>query len=300
MIKWIKNNWKDPVWSKVFAAGILAIPSGIIILFRTISENISLYNSIIEFSKLINSKISIPLWLIIIVVFFLVVLNWKNCFIIMKNTINSNEKTKKKKPEQIKNLQEIEGTTIEASQQGRTSITNKFLSTDFGIFNIWAYITDNHNRIHSQRKYMYIVGYATNGGNPLKNPILANYQNAWAIARMTPTEKDNYGTWRFWCNNTENVLTRLDYKKPLSGGWHLFSVAWSKNDNFIKFIIDCEVVIEDKFCNWPSDFSGTMMLGTWANKAVVHNFDSKVGPWKFIESNYKELIIKEYFDNKPE
>ena len=147
---------------------------------------------------------------------------------------------------------------------------------------------------------MYIIGYATNGGNPLKNPILADYQNVWAIVRITPTENDNYGIWRFWCNNIEKELTRIDYKNPISGGWHLFSVSWSKNDNYIKFIIDCEVVAEDRFCNWPSDFSGTMMLGTWANKSGVHNFDSKVGPWKFIEIDYNKHIIEEYFENKPE
>ena len=300
MIKWIKNNWNDPVWSKVFAAGILAIPSGIIILFRTISENISLYESVIEFLKFLNLKVSIPVWTIIIVVFILLLLGWKKQMTKIKNILQTKRKIKATKTEKKTNLQTIEGASIEVSQQGRTSITNKFLRSDFGTFNIWAYVTDNHNRIHSQRKNMYIIGYATNGGNPLKNPILANYQNAWAIARITPTENDNYGIWRFWCNNIEKDLTHLDYKKPISGGWHLFSVSWSKNDNYIKFIIDCEVVAEDKFCNWPSDFSGSMMLGTWANKAGVHNFDSKVGPWKFIESEYKEHTIKEYFENKPE
>lgn len=147
---------------------------------------------------------------------------------------------------------------------------------------------------------MYIIGYASNGGNPLNNPNLSVYPNAWAIARIVPTENDNIGAWRFWCNNISKDSTIIDYKKALSGGWHLFTVAWSSEDNYIKFVVDTEIVAEENFINWPSDFSESVLIGTWANRAGTHYFDSKVGPFKLIESKYDKELIAEYFKNKPE
>ena len=40
IIKWIKNNWGDAVWSKVFAGIILAILSGLGILLISIIKQI--------------------------------------------------------------------------------------------------------------------------------------------------------------------------------------------------------------------------------------------------------------------
>lgn len=147
---------------------------------------------------------------------------------------------------------------------------------------------------------MYIVGYATNGGNQSNNRSIARYPNAWAIQRITPTSSDTKGIWRFWCNNVDSKSTLLDYTEILSGGWHLFSVAWSASDNYIKFIIDEKVVGHSEFINWPSDFSACMILGTWPTKSADHFFDSKIGPWRFIALSYKEKEIRDYFKKRPE
>lgn len=180
-----------------------------------------------------------------------------------------------------------------------SSLNSQFLNSEAGTFSIWAYVTDIHNQIHPTGRFMYIIGYATNGGKESNNKALARYPNAWAIQRIAPNTNGDKGTWRFWCNNVEKKSTLLDYKEILSGGWHLFTVAWSATDNYIKFLIDEKIVGEEKFVNWPSDFSASVTLGTWPTRTPDHFFDSKIGPWKFTATGYNKSFIKDYFNKKP-
>jgi hypothetical protein len=179
------------------------------------------------------------------------------------------------------------------------SLTSQFLNTELGTFCIWAYVTDIHNQVHPNGKYMYIIGYATNGGKESNNDAVARYPNAWAIQRIAPSSTNGKGTWRFWSNNVEKKSTHLDYGEILSGGWHLFTVAWSATDDYIKFIIDEKIVAESKFVNWPSDFSASATLGTWPTRSPNHFFESKIGPWKFAPSGYDKTFIRDFFNKKP-
>ena len=180
-----------------------------------------------------------------------------------------------------------------------SSLTSQFLSTESGTFSIWGYATDIHNHVHPNVRYMYIIGYATNGGKESNNDALARYPNAWAIQRVTPSNTDSKGVWRFWCNNVEKKSTLIDCGEILPGGWHLFTVAWSAIDDYIKFIIDEKIVGEDKFVNWPSDFSSSVTLGTWPTRTPDHFFDSKIGPWRFTPSGYDKNSIRDFFKGKP-
>jgi len=199
-----------------------------------------------------------------------------------------------------KNTIKLSGPGIKFSEREYFKvIDDRFLNNDMGIFNLWAYVRDEHNAIHSNNRNMYMIGYATNGGEPLNNPSYARYPNAWSISRIVPTKNNQIGIWRFWCNQTDKNKTYLDYSKPLSDGWHLFTISWSKDNDYIKFIIDCNVVAEEKFINWPTDFSGSIVLGSWANKHPIHYFSSNVGPWEYIKSGYDEDKIKKYFNKPP-
>jgi hypothetical protein len=197
---------------------------------------------------------------------------------------------------------QIESSQINLAKHPFNSSTNsnQILNNEVGTFSIWAHVSDIHNRVHTNVRYMYIVGYATNGGNQSNNRSLARYPNAWAIQRITPTPSDNRGIWRFWCNNVDSKSTILDCTDILPGGWHLFSVAWSSSDNYIKFIVDEKVIAKSDFVNWPSDFSASMILGTWPTKSADHFFDSKIGPWRFIPMSYSEKLIRDYFKKRPE
>lgn len=304
MINWIKKNWKDPVWSKVFAAGILAIFSGLWVIVRSIFSKISISASISDFWKFINKEISVPLWLLFLFVVLVIYYVWilfRKRRRIKPNAPQKIIEAKKKTSIENQEIKQISSSKTIIAKPGLplTTLNSSFLECKNGIFNIWVFVSDIHNTIQQKCRHMYIVGYATNAGNPLRNPALANYPNAWAISRLTPTPNDNYGIWRFWCNSIENKLTHLDYKEPLSGGWHLFSVSWSNAKEYIKFIIDCKVVSESKFENWPTDISRTMFLGTWPNKAPVHYFDSQIGPWKFFESEYNKDLIYNFYNEKP-
>jgi len=57
MIKWIKGNWTDPVWSKVFAGLILALLSAISVIVTSLIKKIpisDLYSKSIENYVMIN------------------------------------------------------------------------------------------------------------------------------------------------------------------------------------------------------------------------------------------------------
>jgi len=297
MIKWIRNNWKDPVWSKVFASIIIAIPTLIWILIQTIVEQISIQESLYKFWSLIDTKVYFPLWLIILLIISIAFFLLKK--IIKRKNISIYKKENKDRETNSDNLLFECPHSYEAKDGFNSSINTQMLQSESGIFNIWGYVNDEHNRIYPKKRFLYLIGFATNNGISLKNPSFAIYPNAWAISRITPTDSDNFGLWRFWCNNISKDVTHLDFKKVLTGGWHLFTVSWSKSDDYIKFIIDCELVAEDKFKNWPTDFSGSLMVGTWTNKASIHYFNSKVGPWKFTGEKYNRQLIQNYFNVKP-
>lgn len=294
----LRKVWNDPVWSNVIALAIFGFISTFIVYINSLLSQISFIESANKIKSLLVLKIYLPLWLLLIICIGLIYSGFRlyNLFKRRLNKISGNE-TKNKFPHNI--ITSLNNTKrITVDNEKILQIPTDFLELEKGIFSIWVNITDYHNRIQLQRKNLYIVGYATNNGVSLRNPKLANYPNAWAILRITATEADNLGIWRFWCNNIRTELTHLDYKEPLSGGWHLFSVAWSKENNYIKFIIDRDIVAEGQFANWPTDSSGIMMVGTWSNKAIVHNFDSKLGPIFITKSEYNENLIKGILKNR--
>ncbi|MBN1969753.1 MAG: hypothetical protein JW870_10325 [Candidatus Delongbacteria bacterium] len=310
-IKWIKQNWSDPVWSKVFAwviTGILGlIITAIITIINNLIKNGTLNVSYADFIKIVKTDITLPLWTyivaILIAIGFLLMRRFrKRKEIREKKTINyRSKKSKVQSNKIIDQLIKFESFNIfDATKKLSSTINNEFLKHDQGMFCIWAYIADVHNIIRDNTRYMYILGYATNNGNELGNPSLAKYPNAWALLRISPNNGNHRGQWRFWCNSIEREQTFINYDKSLNGGWHLFSVAWSKSENYIRFIIDKEIVGENDFINWPSDYSGSMFIGTWPNRNADHYFDSKVGPWKYFYSKYDETLIEIYFNKKPE
>lgn len=248
----------------------------------------SLLSSLI---RLLNIDFTVKTWHVLLIALFIIAVTivrgkWRS-------KMSDNNVTQS-------NIKSMESTQIGIARHPfNSSLNSQFLNSESGTFSIWAYVTDIHNHVHPNGRYMYIIGYATNKGKDSNNNAVARYPNAWAIQRITPTKTDGGGIWRFWCNNVEKKSTLIDYKEILSGGWHLFTVIWSATDNYIKFIIDDKIVGEDKFINWPSDFSESVTLGTWPTRTPDHFFDSKIGPWKFIPSGYNRHFIKDFLNKRP-
>lgn len=194
------------------------------------------------------------------------------------------------------------GDVVMASSSHRlnSSINGEILRATDGVFSIWGFVTDVHHKIFGEELHMYLAGYASNQGKDLQNPSLARYPNAWGIDRIAPTHKNPLGLWRFHCNNIRKDSTQLTFKDALPNGWHLFSIAWSQDGNYIKFFIDDKIVDQSEFTNWPSDFTHSIRIGIWASGSPEFYFNSKVGPWQFVKERDPDAVVRELLKQKPE
>jgi hypothetical protein len=223
----------------------------------------------------------------------------KGCLELINYILKESGSDAKSRLSSSTSLKSLEGKNISlAKPPFNASIDSKFLSHNVGFFSIWAYVSEIHNRILSKRRFMYIVGHASNNGRQSDNELIARYPNAWAIERITPISTDKRGVWRFWCNNIDKKTTHLDYSGTINFGWHLFSVSWSIIENYIKFIIDGEVVSESEFRNWPKEYS-SLTLGTWPTRTADHFFDSKIGPWEFTPASFSNKLVNDLLRKEP-
>ncbi|HOH56072.1 MAG TPA: DUF4062 domain-containing protein [bacterium] len=177
-------------------------------------------------------------------------------------------------------------------------IRSNFLKQPEGTFSIWALINENHT--NDEKGWFYIVSHATNGGlKKQSNEEQKNeaYQNVWSIRRGCP---NNQVFWEFWWNDGIHDSSARTTKN-LTHGWHLFSVLWSKEKNFIKFFIDNEIIDTKDFKFWPKEFSDYIFVGTWPNKAKGHYFNSKIGKWTiFKKAISREKLEKHFNESKPD
>jgi hypothetical protein len=74
-LEWIKRKWTDPVWSKVFASGIIAIILYIYLLLKSAYESIPVkdsYEKTVEF--LVNTKYQVNLFTIVVIGVLIIIL----------------------------------------------------------------------------------------------------------------------------------------------------------------------------------------------------------------------------------
>ncbi len=75
MIKWIKQNWKDPVWSKVFASGIIFVIANIILLLWSAFKSIPVQDSYAKAMKyLTDTKYEVTLLSIVLVILAIIII----------------------------------------------------------------------------------------------------------------------------------------------------------------------------------------------------------------------------------
>lgn len=170
-----------------------------------------------------------------------------------------------------------------------------YIKNSSGILNFWAKITGHHNIVKPERRFLYITSYFKE--HLVQGKGHARYPNMWAILRETPTESVK-GNWSFICNGIENKRTIIQFDKELELGWHLFSVEWSIQMDFIKFYIDTKVIEEIPFKNWPKDFKSSMYIGTWPDKKPQSQFYSEISQ-PFFVGEIDSRIINEIYANRP-
>ncbi len=296
---WFKKNWKETLYGGFVLYIVYKLLDQ---LWNGLVDVVTADTFLEKVKMLFQAKIIIPFWLATLIIALLLVAFMPIIikFIRRKNDKNSQTKTLNKGSEVIKiEFQSPESfKPTKADRSFNQTLDSKFLDKENGIFSIWAYVSDVHNE-YSKRN-MYIISYATKKGVPQKTPGYATYPNAWAICRMRPNESNSKGVWRFWCNNVRTEQTKIECADIISGGWHLFSVAWSKKSNYIKFVIDNKEIGQREFVNWPSDFSEIVRVGTWPTQSDVHYFESKIGPHRFVQNEFDVKIIEGYLKMKPE
>lgn len=104
----IKENWKDPVWSKVIAAGIIAILGFLLTtlysLVISLIDSISFKDSINEVLTFLDNEIKISIWLVLVlsILYLILIFNPVISFIVNVTRKISSPKTniiEEKKPE---------------------------------------------------------------------------------------------------------------------------------------------------------------------------------------------------------
>ncbi len=171
-----------------------------------------------------------------------------------------------------------------------------YIKNSSGILNFWAKVESHHNLIKPARRHLYIA--SSYSDNYMATPDIARYPNMWAILRETPTPQDKLGKWSFICNGVEQERTSIESSKSLSNGWHLFSVEWSIQMDFIKFFIDTNLIGESNYVNWPESFNYSMHIGTWPDKNPKSHFYSKISEPIFV-GEIDSRIIKEIYLHNP-
>ncbi|MBN1462117.1 MAG: hypothetical protein JXQ69_03870 [Paludibacteraceae bacterium] len=202
---------------------------------------------------------------------------------------------------------EFEEKTFDISSEkgNELQINSDFLKQEEGAFVIWAYLNDKLiHPLKTGKEFTYIASHSTNNGNRAKLKItdLDNnekeidiYPNLWAIGRAA---NENDVIWRFVFNNG-NSEHHLKSKIKLEVGWHMFSVVWSKDKDFIKFYIDSKCEDQTNYKFWPTELDKHVYLGTWPNRAKVHYFDSKIGNLIIHKNAIAFEKVNDYFKKIP-
>ena len=183
----------------------------------------------------------------------------------------------------------------EPKVQLQTSII-PFIKNNSGILSFWADVQSHHNLIKPTKRHLYIASSFSN--NYKVTPNLPRYPNMWAILRETPTPENKSGKWSFICNGEEKNRTSIEYKRPLSNGWHLFSLEWSVQMDFIRFYIDAKLIGERTFINWPVNYNYSMHIGTWSDNNPKSQFYSRISEPLFV-GEIDSRILKETYSHKP-
>lgn len=300
---------KGFLWNKQIKDGLLvllylAILSGSLRLIFGVLKRVpesKLWLFLVEAS-------SIPNWVVLLAILVLIILILKPAYTLVKRIFVRNTELDNKTDvrsvtidkQPINLAHNTFATKVFYQHKNPHSFNPLFLEKPIGTIYVWALSTDLMKIKKDKQQNIYLISYATNRGISVLGPNGRYYPNAWAIYYQYPTKTNPHGYWRFWTNGNDLPQITIEKAKPLTAGWHLFVVSWSRIDNFVKFSIDDEVVGETKFDAWPEDFSGSVFLGRWVDDKPFHYYKELIGPSGFFHSAnpMKELLVVR--NNRPQ
>jgi hypothetical protein len=112
----LKENWKDPVWSKVIATGIITILGFLLTalysLALTLIDKIPIKESFSKTWNILNQNTSIKVWFIVILFFLYLILIFKPLISVIKEIGIKFKKTKKKEKIEPELHQATEHSTV--------------------------------------------------------------------------------------------------------------------------------------------------------------------------------------------
>lgn len=185
---------------------------------------------------------------------------------------------------------------IEANRTTRAFETapGDVLGSPKGSITVWVQVTQEmFDRKTSS--YTYVLSHASNRGNSIAPG--PKYGNGWALGLVT----GNSRTWRLFLSNATGKSTKdLEDRRPLTPGWHLFAVTWSRTDKVVKLFVDGKRMATGSTENWPEEVQDNIYIGTWPNLDPSHFLDSRIAALKlFDEELSSENVQHEYESNKP-
>ena len=305
----IRKAWVDPVWSKVIGGAILAALGGAATLIyqigqwlMTISWGDTVTPVIEGLAWILN--ISVPFWSLIFLLvgialsrlIFKRVTQWasRSSLVFTSSTTVSTHTRSDIRAKRAEPVASLGRFVTDGKVQAST------LQKPTGTIAAWALVTDEHNKIGGVKFHRYIISSAGNEGSKLGNPAYPMYPNAWAISRITPFGRSPNGEWRFFCNGIDKSgSTTISTSDPLSPGWKLFSVGWSKPDGVIRFYIDGKLIGERPFLHWPEHSVGLMSVGTWQKDHANHQFNSQIGSIVLLDDMITSSQLEKLLEDRP-
>jgi len=155
-----------------------------------------------------------------------------------------------------------------------------------------------HNKHCEPPKNLYLLGHDTNNGDAEKKGGNIYYPNTWAIIVTPPHNGSTVPNWNFCVNNGRDDNIRIEHRHKISIGWHLFTVSWSSNRDYLRFYIDKNLIAEKTFVNnWPSETGKNIYIGTWPNRDPSHYFNSEIGPYRATKGELDDRKLYQYFES---
>ncbi|MCL4637737.1 MAG: hypothetical protein M5Z89_02010 [Olivibacter sp.] len=202
----------------------------------------------------------------------------------------------------------------DVSDKAFREIDSNILKVDKGFISIWAFVNQHHLRSKPRYENRYILSHALNKGKKSENMPTDKYfyLAGWAIHLTNPKGPNGQFNCKFFCNKKtepehpdDHINKGIIRWGSISTGWHLFTVAWHKRKNYIKFFVNNEEITDKNedftYKNyWPDEYSGRINIGCWEDRNdQTHHFNSQIGPFIMVAEELTQETLDTYFAVKP-
>lgn len=201
--------------------------------------------------------------------------------------------------------------THDVSDKNFLEVDSKILEAEKGFISIWVYASSPVKNQHQ-----WIISHSLNNGEESdKYESRYFYPSGWGINIYPPSPYSGNSVTCKLTSYKKEIPEGVDEKsyigsgveaiKPIVNKWHLFTIAWYKKKNYIKFFIDTDEINTnpEQFSfenNWPDELSGRINFGCWENqKNTRHHLKGKIGPYIMVTEELTKDMLESYYLSKP-